>query len=515
MAPQRVRGGWRVRIRFGKGGRDRFRMPDLSEPDAIAREARLERMARRLVECGLEAHGKAFLTEAAAAADDAEFAQLELEVERRCAESEKARPPKQPKTFRDVAELWLNGELHRRFPDRVQARDPETDSRDRFRLAHICQTIGDIPLAKLTRQDAERALARVPRHLMPATRSKYAALIPRVLRLAELAGYLDRSPLPTGWAPGAGEGREFQFLYVEEDAALMKCKHVPLDRRILWGFLVREGTRVSEALALTWTDINFDRRSIVIRKSKTGRMRRWRLGEDVARALELYQERTGAGGDERVFGTLKHRTAQTFREDLKRCQINRRELHEGTAESRHVTVHDLRGSFVTMSLAREKPEQWIMDRTGHTTSKMLHVYDRASRFARDHEMTWYGPLDTLLFPGHSGEQPGETKSEDQPLIRSSLDSEESETDIKRSGHASLEEPTSGQNRPGPGQDVPGGTDSPVEIALAAALEAATKAQRWDVVLEVTRELSERRRARTAPSVPSLDEARRRRENGDK
>lgn len=59
---------------------------------------------------------------------------------------------------------------------------------------------------------------------------------------------------------------------------------------------------------------------------------------------------------------------------------------------------------------------------------------------------------------------------------------------------------------GPGVD-------PVELGLAFALQAATKAERWDVVLAVTAELRERRLARVAPEVQSLEAARKRRDEG--
>ena len=54
---------------------------------------------------------------------------------------------------------------------------------------------------------------------------------------------------------------------------------------------------------------------------------------------------------------------------------------------------------------------------------------------------------------------------------------------------------------------------PVERALAFAIEEATKAKRWDVVLEATRELSRRQLSRTSPGVSSLDAARKRRDEG--
>ena len=47
----------------------------------------------------------------------------------------------------------------------------------------------------------------------------------------------------------------------------MRCAGVPLGRRLFFGLLVREGLRVSEALGLTWRDL--DLKNGVIRLDTT------------------------------------------------------------------------------------------------------------------------------------------------------------------------------------------------------------------------------------------------------
>ena len=58
-----------------------------------------------------------------------------------------------------------------------------------------------------------------------------------------------------------------------------------------------------------------------------------------------------------------------------------------------------------------------------------------------------------------------------------------------------------------------GSDSPVEVALAAALTAALAAEQWQLAQTLVQELGERRRARTAPAVSSLSDARRKKDEG--
>lgn len=556
-SPRKTTTGWELKLRHGGDRASRLKMPEMSEPAARDRARRLEAMRDLLVKAGIEA--EQFLRKAALAPSDELFTVAEETAREEVALRGKAKP-KAPRTFRDMCEMFLSGEMHRLYPDRIPERQADTDKRDAHRLGRICKTIGNIPLTSLTRADCERALAELPSHLMGSTRARYAGLIPRVLWMAELGGFIDRSPLPARWTPKAGDRREFQFLYPSEDATLIRCRKIPIERRLLWGFLVRTGLRISEARRLTWSDIDFDRRTIVVRKSKTGSMRRFRLRDDVVLALEAERERTGAGGEQRVFIALSYRTAMVFRKDLHDCEQRRRELHEPTAESRHITVHDLRGSFVTVNLALGKPEQYIMDRTGHRSSKMLHVYDRASRYAVDHEMGDYVPLHTGLYPGRGRDGDAENALETNVGTGQDCTGNPGETSGKASFPAEPVDPTQSLNRPvpvqsegagqsvktkGPGQPAPEqtkgaaaagavpqsqapvhgqarGTETAAAPAdplaqaiadLAHTIRLAAEAGQWPLVARLTGQLEALKVARAG--VTSLDDVRGRKNGGDK
>ena len=56
-------------------------------------------------------------------------------------------------------------------------------------------------------------------------------------------------------------------------------------------------------------------------------------------------------------------------------------------------AHDLRGTFVTLSLANGRTETWVADRTGHKSSQMINRYRRAARSATELGM---GPLAPLF-----------------------------------------------------------------------------------------------------------------------
>jgi integrase len=59
-------------------------------------------------------------------------------------------------------------------------------------------------------------------------------------------------------------------------------------------------------------------------------------------------------------------------------------------------VHDLRGTFVTLSLANGRTETWVQDRTGHTPSAMLNRYRRAARSATELGLGPLRPLQLAL-----------------------------------------------------------------------------------------------------------------------
>ena len=70
----------------------------------------------------------------------------------------------------------------------------------------------------------------------------------------------------------------------------------------------------------------------------------------------------------------------------------RPELFTTTTERRRIRVHDLRGTFVTVSLANGRTESWISDRTGHRSSLMIAKYKRIARTFAELELGDLAPL---------------------------------------------------------------------------------------------------------------------------
>lgn len=285
-------------------------------------------------------------------------------------------------TVATFAHRWTSGALHREYPDHVRAKT--SAHKDAGVLGrHVLPVIGDLPIAAVTLEHADKVLARLPTQLARATRRHVAQALRRLLSLAVYPARLrEGNPLPTGWLPQLGPSKAKDALYPEEDAVLLGCLDVPLVRRLAYGLMCREGFRVTEVARLEWADMDLERGFVRLDKNKTKDPRAWDLARDTTNALRTLREMFGGSG--RVLSIPGERLnrshlAEWLRDDLRTAGIRRPELFANTSERMHVRAHDMRATFVTLSLAAGRSETWISDRTGHRSSAMIRTYHRASR----------------------------------------------------------------------------------------------------------------------------------------
>lgn len=217
----------------------------------------------------------------------------------------------------------------------------------------------------------------------------------------------------------------------------------------------------------------------------------------------------------------------TLRAHLLLAGITRAALHNTTDDERQLRGQDLRATHVTLALANGAPPYWVRDRTGHADEKTMEIYRRMGREASEMRLPWLRPLDVAL--GAELGLPKRTSPLPLPWRRSTDDSlhtytstvsvpegmgqwvgsaQKTSTDpgamaTTRYSHSDTTELTQEPKRAtspassttveqtGPAE-IRGMGPDPVELALARALDAATAAGRFDVILELTRELRERR-----------------------
>jgi integrase len=452
-------------------------------------------------------------------------------------------------TFQAFAERWTSGALHREFPDFVRAKRTADD--DVFRLTkHVYPVIGARALSSLTIDDALSVMRHLPDDLSSASRRHVAQLLSRVFAMAVYpCRILEASPLPRGFLPRIGKKKAKSALYPDEEARLLACVAVPLAHRMVYGYLAREGARTGEALALTWGDLDLVRGVVRLDENKTEDPRSWALDVGTLDALRRWAALTGSKPTARVFAPANPaQLADALREHLKAAGVTRAELFERSEARRPIRAHDLRATFVTVSLASGKPESFVTAKTGHKSSAEVNNYRRlAQTFADVGARAFASMADTIpelraAIPAppsgsHGGTDGGIKTSEKRPTSPKGPEKPRKTVKVRavsafdsayrgsnpRAGTAKsyvgLEDKTSSVNE-GPcpamgpvmaGSGVP--SVAPVEAptttvhALALALERASAAGRWDLVTLLAREL-EARRLEAAGNVVPL-EARRR------
>jgi integrase len=392
--PIRTKQGWSVRIRCGSGQNPRFVIPLEDEHAAKQRAEKMRQIARMLVAAGLTEDAPTVLRKVAAQTTDAGVRNVEGFVAELCKDTPAAaKAASSLVTFRQLGEQWTSGELHRRYPDHVKLK--ASVNTDVLRLQRLYTSIGDVPLRDFVLEHAEQAMAALPEGRTAATRRHYGQLIARLLKLAVYpCKLIERTPLPAGFLPRSGVRPALSYLYPREDAQLLRCSRVPFGMRLLYGFLGREGCRLSEALALRWHHLDLDNGTVRLERTKTGDVRAWALSDGVTRALR--QLRGLRGADEPVFPGVSDKAAEAFRAHLELAGVARRELFERSKTRRPIRVHDLRASFITLALANGRSETWVQDRTGHTTSAMLNLYRRQARHAAELNLGELAPLNEAL-----------------------------------------------------------------------------------------------------------------------
>jgi integrase len=389
-----IGGIWTCRVRtFGK--REPFDLPTCTDRvEAVARATLLSSVARRFklakthepqameaLRCIAGASTKA-LTDAVRAAEMLLGGEIPVAG--------------QPKalTFQQAGEWWTSGGARRDFPDHVEEITQEHRDGSAARLTRaVYPVIGDRPIAELTRADCDAVMRQIPvvkgrKELSRSTRRQYALLMTRIFGLAELAGYIERSPLPRGWAPRPNDDKRFPIMYPAEDRAFLGTTTIPLWARLYFGYLHREGGRRSEAVALRRGAIDSAHQTVTLDVNKTDHSRPWKLAPGVVEALETsFARRGGVKPADRVFvdengGAVNvDHLADKLRRWMQGAALDRGDLYTEGPNKGQFGTHCFRRSFVTRSLALGKNEDFVRQRTGHKSDELLKYRQASKGFA--------------------------------------------------------------------------------------------------------------------------------------
>jgi integrase len=389
-------GHHRIRIRAGRRhGKSQQLWVTIATTDrevALERLGKLRELSAALTPQGLTAEASVSIKKAAEQTSELRF-ELMCKAALELAPEVRKKPRSTWSTFRELADAWTSGELHRRWPDHV-AKKRSADV-DKARLNYLCELIvddkspkrrlGELPLGEVTVDHAMAAMAQLPDECRrPATRRQYAQLIGRVLKLACFpTALIAVSPLPRNFLPTVPEGDlVFPHFYPDEDLRLMRCESIEYGWRVLFGLCNREGGRLGEFLRrLKWSGIDVRRGELRLPGGefrKNGKPGVWQAEPGSIEALEPLRALGGEGPFTHLPDDRKW--SDRLADMMRAAGLEREALYYSNVSEgfRRMRGHDTRATYITLALASGLAESHIMARTGHTTSKMVHRYDHAA-----------------------------------------------------------------------------------------------------------------------------------------
>jgi len=366
----------------------------LSKPGEQMSEARARQKLLALIEHGREKNNLSELVRA--------LRERDFQPRRKVAKPSDVAGPKAV-TFGDVAKKWTDGELARDYPDHVREKRSAPDDKSRLDK-HVLPVVRDVPIASFALTDAERVMAALPPTLKRNTRRNIAVTMHRVLQLSVYPlRLIEHNPLPKGWVPRTDKAKAKAWMYPSEEQQLLASPHVPFHLRLLYGFLSREGMRKSEALSLTWADVDIEHGTVSLDANKSDHARTWQLGDDVTRALRIVHksrkpERSAHVCLDEHGKPLRNDDVRPddFRVHAKLAGIDRPQLFTRSATREHLRLHDTRTTFITLALACGRTESWVRRRTGHKSSQMIARYEQMGALATELGLGWFAPLDAAI-----------------------------------------------------------------------------------------------------------------------
>lgn len=386
--------GYYARVRLGAKKRIEPRMAGVSD-DATAdeRSSQIAKVADMLVGARRAFDVKEFAKNIGACTSEKQVRPFLRAAEMLVAQA--VAPAYGAITFEEFALRWTSGQLHLDHPDHVAKKQSDGDAN--ILKNRVNPIVGPVPLVAFTLEDADRVMRELPSppDISRAYRRAVAQVVHRVLSLAVYpAKIIKASPLPKGWLPKIGKPKAKSFLYPKEEAALLRNADVDVRYRMLIGFLTREGCRKNEAREMTWDDFDLVNGTVTLDRNKTDAPRSWPLSPDVVAALKLWKKKRGGKGP--FAGLDVAHLGEQLREWLPASGVTRPQLFQESDQRIHFRAHDTRSTFVTLSLANDKSEAWVMRRTAHKSSAMIARYTVAAANARELGLGPLLPLDRAI-----------------------------------------------------------------------------------------------------------------------
>jgi integrase len=379
---------------------------------ALSRLADIVAMRDALVRVGRGAQAEFLMRKAGAVADDPEkfsFAIAAANVVMTRPSETASEASTRFVTWGQLARAWGSQELARLYPNAGYGKK-SAEATDEPRIEYLCKFIENVPLATFNDDDYWRAMrpARA-RCKTDSTFKAYAQVARRVLKIAVELRIVPAWPLSAVCKlplVAKGEAPEFPFLYPEEYCRLMRCALVPIQYRVLWGFIIREGLRLGEAFRIRWEHLAFmpeqngmrARWVLNVPETKTGRALMFVLSAGTGEVLEAFKRLRPelAGPFAWLSPTQLKKAADNLRRHVEQSGTTRERLLVTDGRLRRLREHDLRSTYVSSSKLAGIDNETIAQHTGHESNTMIARYNRSKQTIEHLGLAPYLPLDQAM-----------------------------------------------------------------------------------------------------------------------
>jgi integrase len=237
-------------------------------------------------------------------------------------------------------------------------RSTKSWNRDDLSVKAACEVFGKLRLYQIGRSHIEKFRSIRAGKVKPRTVNRDLSVVKRMLNLAvEKYKYIDQNPASKTEMVKAAP-TEKRVLSYEEEQTLIDAAAPHLKPILRVGFDV--GFRISDLLALEWHQVDFEKKEITAKNSKSNKIQRIRMTQQVEETLRSLPRRDGP-----VFlfeGKPIQSIKTAFAGAVRRAEI------------RHATPHDMRRTFATRLHNENVPIAKIRDLLGHVDVKTTMIY---------------------------------------------------------------------------------------------------------------------------------------------
>ncbi|MDD2785908.1 MAG: site-specific integrase [Patescibacteria group bacterium] len=278
--------------------------------------------------------------------------------------------------FKDFAHEWFETSV------RALNKPSEISTKNSILRKHLLPFFGGKEIKAIdSRMIEQYKISKLDAGLSRKSVNNHLTILLRCLRVAEEWGRLDKVPkvgkLKT-------ESQRLDFLSPVESIALVKNCDEPMWKEMLL-MALRTGMRLGELFGLDWSDVDFDRKMINVRRSivrghvgtpKSNKTRYIPMTNDLARMIYERRQRDGLVFHREDGTALSHHIAENaMRRACKK------------ADMRYIGWHTLRHTFASTLVSEGVPLNAVQNLLGHanvtTTMCYAHLAPSALQSAVD------------------------------------------------------------------------------------------------------------------------------------